>query len=81
MENKPERRISIGAIQIAVWKNQRPDHSAYHTITIQKNYKSPEGEWKQTQSIPANDLPKLQLALSRAFEYVMLEQEAKRARR
>ena len=39
---------------------------------IQKRYKSSEGEWKSTHSLDMNDIPKMILALTKAYEYLTM---------
>ena len=40
--------------------------------SIQKRYKSSEGDWKATHSLDKNDIPKMILALSKAYEYLTM---------
>jgi hypothetical protein len=39
---------------------------------IQKRYKDSAGEWKSTYSLDKNEIPKMMLALSKAYEYLIM---------
>ena len=43
-------------------------------MAIQKRYKDDEGR-KSTYSLDVNDIPKIKLALSKAYEYLALAEE------
>lgn len=77
--NKPEKRINAGSIQIAVWKNQiiKDGKTAeYKTITFDRRYKDKQtDEWKSTNSLRINDIPKAILALSKIYEYLIIKNE------
>ena len=73
----PEKRFSTGVIQAAVWKynSQTKDgkETEYRTISLQRRYTDPKGEWKSTSSLRINDLPKAALVLQKAYEYLVLK--------
>src|SRR5690242_13739949 len=78
MENKkPEKTFSTGAIQVSVWKNESTTKdglkSDFRTINIQRRYADKTGEWKSTSTLRVNDLPRAALALSKAFEYLVMK--------
>jgi hypothetical protein len=76
-KNRPEKVISTGAIQVAVWKNESVSKDGnkgeFRTIVIQRRYADKNGEWKSTSSLRVNDLPKVVLALNKAFESLVLK--------
>ena len=41
-------------------------------MSFQKRYKDPDGEWKTTHNLDINEIPKAILALSKAYEYLVL---------
>lgn len=65
------RHIRVGGIEATVWKNTVGENVSY-SVTLQRNYKDKNGEWKTTYSLRQNDLPKALLALQKAFEHVSL---------
>jgi len=64
-------RIKVGGITATVWKNELGGKE-YLTVTLQKSYKDRVGEWKRTNSLRQNDVPKAVLALQQAFETIAL---------
>ena len=78
-KNLPEKRISAGAIQATVWKNEKSikgTETEFQTISLQRSYKDKDGKWQQTNSLRVNDLPKAALVLQKAYEYIVLSGEA-----
>ncbi|MBD3249763.1 hypothetical protein GF336_06985 [Candidatus Woesearchaeota archaeon] len=73
----PEKKFSTGVIQATVWKNkgQSKDgqETEFRTISLQRRYTDKSGEWKSTNSMRINDLPKAALVLHKAYEYVVLK--------
>ena len=65
-----------GAIQVAIWENQakNPDGTTrpFHTVSFDRRYKDQSGEWKSTNQLRVNDLPKATLILQKAYEYLAL---------
>ena len=76
--NKPEKTIRAGAIAISIWKNTAQNKEGvvtnYNNITFERRYKDPKGEWKSTNSLRMNDLPKAQTALQKAYEYLLFQE-------
>jgi len=71
---EPVKKIKVGGIEAAVWENNSKEGNKYYTTTMERNYKDGE-EWKKTNSLRANDLPKAILALQKAFEFVAIKEE------
>ena len=72
---KPEKRFRCGSTEAAIFENEINRNRKMIKIkktSIQKRYKSPEGEWKSTHSLDMNDIPKMMLALSKAYEYLAM---------
>jgi hypothetical protein len=65
------RHIRVGGVEATVWKNVYGEKTSF-SVTLQRNYKDKNGEWKTTYSLRQNDLPKALLALQKAFEHVAL---------
>ncbi len=70
---EPVKKIKIGGIEVAVWKNTSKEGNDFFTTTMERNYKDGE-DWKKTNSLRDNDLPKAMLALQKAFEYVSIKE-------
>lgn len=72
---QPERRFKCGACEAAIFENEIRRNGKTIKLkkaAIQKRYKDSEGEWKSTYSLDKNDIPKMILALSKAYEYLTM---------
>ncbi len=78
--NKPEKKFSTGAISATIWKNTGvgKDGKTFesHSVSLQRRYKDKTGEWKSTDSLRVNDLPKVALVIEEAFRYLVLNGHA-----
>jgi len=75
-QNMPEIKFRAGAISATVWKNQTEREGKvveYRTVSFERNYKDKNEEWKKTNSLRVNDLPKASLVLQKAYEYIALK--------
>ena len=71
----PEKKIRAGAISATIWKNRSEANgkiTEYRTISIDRNYRDKSGNWQSTHSLRVNDIPKVQLVLSKAYEYIVM---------
>jgi len=71
----PDREFRAGAIRASIWGEEaEQDGRTYtrHTVKIEKRYRDDRNEWKSTQYFFPNDLPRLALVASKAYEYVVL---------
>lgn len=79
-KTKPEMKFRAGSISATVWNNEikRKDGTpaSFKTISLQRGYKDKDGEWKNTASLRANDLPKAVLLLNKAYEHLLMQTEA-----
>jgi hypothetical protein len=75
-ENRPEKKFRAAGVSATVWRNsgQNKDGEpiSYRTISIERNYKDKNGEWKSTNSFRTNDLPKVALVSNKAYEYILM---------
>ena len=70
----PEKKFRIGGLNATVWENTKRINGKdvpLKTVVIERRYKDANGEWQSSNSFTANDLPKLQLVASKAFEYLV----------
>ena len=72
---KPIKSFKYGTVETAVFENQTAK-GAIKKVVLNKRDKSAEGEWKSTTSLDANDIPKAMLALSKAYEFLVMGREA-----
>jgi hypothetical protein len=71
---KPEKVFKVGAIRASIFKNayQKGIQTAeVSKVVLEVRYKDKKtGEWKGTNSLSINDIPKAVLALEQAYEYL-----------
>ncbi|MBU0980833.1 MAG: hypothetical protein KJ709_08570 [Nanoarchaeota archaeon] len=84
MEKKqPEIKFRAGAISASVWENevekQDGTTGSYKTISLQRCYKDKAGDWKNCNSMRANDLPKAMVVLTKAYEHLVMKDTAEAA--
>ena len=79
MSNKPEREFRVGQVKATIWSRERigvkDQNAKAYSVSIQKSYQDDNGNWKNSTSFFPDDLPKLQLVLAKAYEYVMLKSD------
>lgn len=75
----PEKKFSAGAVKTTVWNNVTTDDKGnqveYKTISFDRSYKDKNGQWKTTNSLRINDLPKAVIVLNKAYEYLILKEQ------
>ena len=74
MPNKPETVFKVGAVRASIFRNVITSNGRLiplPKVVIEVRYKDKTGQWKGTNSLSLNDLPKAILALQKAFEYLM----------
>lgn len=72
--NLPEKKFRAGAVAATVWLN-KTEKGDYHTISIERNYKDQQDKWQSTNSLRINDLPKANVVLQKAYEYIVLNEQ------
>jgi len=78
--SKPEKRFKCGSCEAAIFENEINRNGQAVKLkkaVIQKRYKTADDEWKSTYSLDKNDIPKMILALSKAYEYLMMGVESR----
>ncbi|MBC8444084.1 hypothetical protein H8D83_00710 [Candidatus Woesearchaeota archaeon] len=78
--NAPEKKFSTGVVSATIWKNsgtsKKGEPVEFRTISLQRRYTDKEGNWQSTNSLRINDLPKATLVLNKAYEYIVLKEQA-----
>lgn len=74
--NQPLKKFRAGAVSATIWTNTSKDGNEYMTVSFERGYKDKEGDWKTTSSLRLNDLPKAELVLHKAYEFIALGTEA-----
>ena len=73
--NMPVRKFKAGAIFVSIWSNKSQNDGEYKTISLERRYTDKEGNWKSTNSFRINDLPKVQMVMQKAYEFLVLNEE------
>ena len=76
---QPEKRFKAGSCEAAVFENEitrNGDKVRVKKVAIQKRYKAQDDTWKSTYSLDINDIPKMMLALSKAYEYLVVREDS-----
>jgi hypothetical protein len=77
--NLPEKKFRAGAVSATVWLNHGQsttgEAAQYRTISIERSYTDKEGKWQSTNSMRVNDLPKANVVLQKAFEYLVFKEQ------
>ena len=67
-KNLPKKTYRAGNVTLSFWENENNKN-----FTFQKAYKEEDSEeWKHTQVLNINDLPKLKLLIEEAYKEEML---------
>ena len=77
-KNKPKQNIRIGACNVAVWSNIREvnkEDVEFLSAQISRSYKDKNDEWKTTDSFGVSDVPKIILALQKAYDYMVTNKD------
>ena len=76
---QPEKRFKAGSCEAAVFENEitrNGDTVKVKKVAIQKRYKAQDDTWKSTYSLDVNDIPKMMLALTKAYEYLVVREDS-----
>ena len=74
-ENKPIKVFKAGGVRAAIWENtikRNGNDATVYSVQLDRTYKQGE-EWKTTSSFQLNDLAKVQLVASKAYEYLTMK--------
>ena len=70
---KPEISFKVGAVRASVFRNVVANNGkmvSLFKVVLEVRYKDKTGQWKGTNSLSLNDIPKAIVALQKAFEYL-----------
>ena len=79
-KKRPEKKFRAGAVAATIWanegKNDKGETVSYKTISFNRSYMDKDGNWKTTDSLRVSDIPKAVLVLSKAYEYLTLNDDS-----
>ena len=76
---QPEKFFRAGACTASVWANEIDTAKGKVPVkseSIDRAYKGKSGEFQHTASLGLKDIPKAMLALSKAYEYMAMDERA-----
>ena len=79
--SKPEQTFKAGAVRASVFVNtfERDGKTIpIRKVVIEVRYRDKNGEWKGTNSLSLNEVPKAITALQQAYEYLLEKGAAER---
>ena len=72
---KPENEFKAGAVRASIWSKLRKTGNGNffnsRKVVLERIYKDAQGNFKTTNSLDLNDIPKAILVLGKAYEYLM----------
>lgn len=73
MSQRPVANFKVGGCQVSVFKNERRSGKRTfktYSIALCRRYKdNNSGEWKSSNSLGVNEIPRMIRALERAFDF------------
>ena len=70
MADKPVKKCRLGYVTAAVWKNDD-----FYSVTISRNYKDGDGNWKSTDSLGHGDIMNAITLLERAEAWISKQED------
>jgi hypothetical protein len=52
-------------------RDRQGNKFSVYTVAFERSYKDRDGNWKSTNSLRLNDIPKLRLVAQEAYEYLV----------
>ena len=76
--SKPEKVFKIGAVRASIFRNtieRQGKQVMMPKVILEVRYLDKSGQWKGTNSLSLNEVPKAILGLQKAFEYLSEKKE------
>ncbi len=70
---QPEITFRHGLCSASIWESEYTrgeEKFTVRTVSFQRSYLDKEGNWQTTNSLKVNDIPKAQLVLGKAYEFL-----------
>jgi hypothetical protein len=79
MSQKPETVFKVGAVRASIFRNtiiRDGREVPLPKVVLEVRYKDKAGEWKGTNSLSMNEVPKAILALQKAYDHMTARRES-----
>ena len=73
--SKPAHKIRNGVLQVTIWRNSG-DKGSWYSLTSSRSYKQGEDDWKETDSLNADDLLPMAKLLDLAHTWIVCQKQA-----
>jgi len=76
--SKPETIFKAGAVRAAVFRNvieKAGKQIPLPKVILEVRYRDKTGQWKGTNSLSLNEIPKAILALQKSYDYLMTHRD------
>lgn len=79
-KNLPAMKFRAGAVSATIWQNKitrkNGEEGSFSTVHLERSYKDKDGNWKNSNSLRASDIPKAMLVLQEAYRNITLNQNS-----
>ena len=75
---QPEKSFRQGSCSASIFANEFKKNGKpvmVPKVSIQRRYRDKDGSWQSTNSYGVNDLPKLALVATKAYDYLTLKKD------
>ena len=75
--NRPVKDFRSGGVVAAIWRHDTEQDGrtiVNNSVTIGKRYRDKDGIWQDSSSFFVGDLPRLELVIRKAYEYLALRE-------
>jgi hypothetical protein len=73
--SKPAHKLRDGLLQVTIWRNTG-DNGNWYSITYTRSYKNDNGDWKETDSLPADDCLPMAELIREAYAWIKVQRRA-----
>ena len=77
----PATKLRDGCLQVVIWRNTSTSGQTYYSATPQRSYKDGDDTWKETTSIPQDDLLAMAELMREAYAWIRMQKRADAAGR
>lgn len=75
---QPVKEYRSGSISSAIWRNETDRDGktvVQHSVRVRKHYRDRvTGEWRESDYLFPDDLPRVQLVLAKCYEFIVLQE-------
>ncbi len=82
MANQPVKRIKVGSVEVAIWKNEYKDKKTEKVLISfsygapTKSYKDKSDKWQTTNNLKSGEALNAIVCYQKAFEWVYMESKS-----